>query len=162
MLYGYKEILDNRTTSLVVAADTVEEYSFWIDTVLNQSENRNWEETYASNFLDGLRNDTFKGYKRSVLAVYHTDEEQRNAFWTEWGIVEVMSQPARDRHLDMIHASKEANKTDAERAVEDSRTIESQLGLDVYDPWDRRTEEEKAADAEMKKKMEDLFLYCCR
>lgn len=155
-LYGYKETLDNRIATLVVAADSVNEYTEWTQTVTGQTEEKNWEETYTSNFLDALRSDTFKGYKHPVLAVYHTSEEQRDAFWTEWPIIEVQSLVGRDRHLDMLHAKREEIREATETEEDKNKTIEERLGLDVHDPWDRRTEEEVKADKEMKEKMKEL------
>lgn len=156
MLYGYKEMLDNRVATLVVAADNVEEYTAWLDAVKGQEEGRNWEETYASNFLDAMRSDTFKGYKHSVLAAYHTDEEQREAFWAEWSVVEVKSAVGRDRHLDMLHAKKVEERQATETEEDKLKTIEERLGLDANDPWDRRTEEEKEADKKMKEQMKEM------
>ena len=155
MLYGYKETLDNRVATLVVAAETVEEYNTWIQAVANQTEG-NWEETYASNFLDAMRNEAFKGYKQPVLAIYHTDTEQRDAFWTEWDVTEVLSAIGRDRHLDMIHAKKEEIREATETEADKLRTIEERLGLDVHDPWDRRSEEEVEADKKMKEQMKEM------
>lgn len=157
MIYGYKEMIDGRPATLAVAGDTVEEFVAFIEAVPGQEENRNWEETYASNFLDAMRSDMFKGYKHSVLAIYHTDEAQRDAFWTEWPmLVEVKSAAGRDRHADMLHDAKEAQRKATETEEDRSRTIEERHGLDKSDPWDRRTEEEVAADAEMKKKMKEM------
>jgi hypothetical protein len=156
MLYGQKETLDARVASLVVAASTVEEFTSWLDAVKGQETDRNWEETYASNFLDGLQNPTYKGFKHSVLAVYHKDEEQRNAFWTEWNIEEVQSQTGRDRQADMLHAKKEQIREQTETEEDRNKTIEERFGLDKLDPWDRRTDDEKAADAEMKKRMKEM------
>lgn len=157
MIYGYKEMIDGRPATLVVAGDTVEEFVAFTEAVPGQEENRNWEETYASNFLDAMRSDMFKGYKHSVLAIYHTDEAQRDAFWAEWPmLVEVKSATGRDRHADMLHDAKEAQRKATETEEDRSRTIEERFGLDKADPWDRRTEEEVAADAEMKKKMKEM------
>jgi len=157
MIYGYKEMLDGRPATLVVAGDTVEEFVAFIEAIPGQEENRNWEETYASTFLDAMRGDTFKGYKHSVLAVYHTDEEQRDAFWAEWPMLtEVKTAQGRDRQADMLHDAKEAQRKATETDEDRSRTIEERFGLDKDDPWDRRTEEEIAADEEMKKKIKEM------
>lgn len=157
MIYGYKEMLDNRVATLAVAADTVAEFSAFVDAVKGQEENRNWNETYASNFLDGMRSDTFKGYKHSVLAVYHNDEDQRAAFWAEWPMLtEVQSMAARDRHADMLHEAKVAHKEATETEAEKAMTIEERTGLDKADPWDRRTEEEVEADRKQKEHIKEM------
>lgn len=155
MLYGYKELIDGRIGSFAVAGDTVEEYTAFCEALKGQEEG-NWEEIYTSNFLDAMRNDNFKGYKHPVLAVYHTTEEQRDAFWTEWSLVEVQSMNGRDRHLDMLHnkqvETRKANETEEDK----SKTIEERLGLDKSDPWDRRSEEEVEADKKMKEQMKEM------
>jgi len=156
MLYGTKEMLDGRVATLAVAADTVEEFVAFTEAVVGQEDNRNWVETYASNFLDHMQNQTFKGFKHSVLAIYHSDEAQRDAFWAEWLLEEVQSQPARDRHLDMLHAKKEEIRQSSETEEDRTKTLEERLGLDKNDPWDRRTEEEVEADKKMKEQMKEM------
>lgn len=154
-LYGYREMLDNRVATLVVAADTVGEYVEWCDVVRGQ-ETGNYNELYTSAFMDQMVNPIYKGYKHPVLAIYHTDEVQRDAFWTEWNIVEVKSLAGRDRHLDMLHVQAEETRLATETPEQAAMTIEERHGLDKYDPWDRRSDEEKEADAEMKKKIEEM------
>lgn len=157
MLYGTKEVLDgNRIATIVGAADTVEEFVAWLDAVKGQEEGRNWEETYASNFLDHMQNQFYKGFKHSVLAVYHTDEEQRQAFWTEWNIHEVQSEPLRDRQADMLHAKHVEIKAATESEEDKAKTIEERTGLDQNDPWDRRSEAEKEEDRKMKERMKEM------
>lgn len=154
-LYGYKEMIDGRIGTYVVSADTVEEYSEWCEVVKDQT-NGNFEEIYTSNFMDALRDDRYKGYKHPVLVVYHTTDEQREAFWTEWSIIEVASAVGRDRQADMLHAKKEEIRIATETEEDRARTIEERTGLDKHDPWDRRTDEEREQDAEMKKKIKEL------
>lgn len=156
MLYGSKEMLDNRVATLVGAADTVEEFTGFLEAVKGQGEGRNWEETYASNFLDHMQKPMFKGFKHSVLAVYHTDAEQRDAFWTEWSLTELQSNPLKDRHLDMLHNKQEEVRIQNESPEDKGKTIEERLGLDKNDPWDRRTEEEVEADNKMKEQMKEM------
>jgi hypothetical protein len=157
MIYGYKEMIDGRVATLAVAGDTVEEFVAFIEAIPGQEENRNWNETYASTFLDALRSEVYKGYKHSVLAVYHDDEAQRDAFWAEWPMLtEVQSMVGRDRQADMLHDAKEKIREAVETDEDRNKTIEERFGLDKHDPWDRRTEEEVAADKEMKKKMKEM------
>lgn len=156
MLYATKEMIDGRVGTLCAAASSVDEFVAFKDAVVSQTDNRNWEETYASSLLDHMQNVTFKGFKHSVLAVYHTDEAQRDAFWTEWNLQEVQSQPMRDRHLDMLHNKKEEIRLATETEEDRTKTIEERTGLDKVDPWDRRSEEEVEEDRKMKEKMKEL------
>ena len=154
LLYGYREMLDNRVATLVVAAENVEYYEDWCSVVKSQ-ENGNYNEIYTSNFLDSLQNPTYQGYKHPVLAFYHDDETQRYAFCEEWQIQEVKSATGLDRHLDMLH-KKKVEIEEATNPEKKNLTIAEQLGLDIYDPWDRRSEEEKEEDRKMKEKMKQM------
>jgi hypothetical protein len=156
MLYGTKEMIDGRVGSLLTSADTVEEFVAFTGAVVGQEENRNWVETYASMMLDHMQNPTFKGFKHSVLAVYHEDEAQRDAFWTEWSLQELMSQPARDRHLDMLHNKREEIRQATETPEQKAMTIEERYGLDKEDRWDKRSEEEVEADNKVKQQMKEM------
>jgi hypothetical protein len=152
-IYGYKEHVDDRPATIVAAADTVEKFTEWCDTVVDQDpETRNFEEVYTSAFLDHLTKPAYKGFKHPVRVFYHTDEAQRDAFIAEWQITELKSQPARDRHLDMLHQAK-VERQEAENPELKNQTIEERLGLDKNDPWDRRSEAEIEQDREMKEKM---------
>lgn len=156
-LYGYTETLDNRVATLVVAADTVDGFVSWVAEVQAQDEAaRNFNEIYTSTFLDHMTRDAFKGYKHAVYAFYHDDEAQRDAFIAEHSIEVIQSNPARDRHLDMLHKKKveveEATMTEEQKNL----TIEEMHGLDKFDPWDRRSDEEKEADRQMKEEMKKM------
>ena len=157
MIYGYKEMLDSRVATLAVAGDSVEEFTAFKDAVVGQEDGRNWNETYASTFMDAMVGETFKGYKHSVLAVYHDDEAQRDAFWAEWSMLsEVQSMTGRDRQADMLHEAKEKLRKATETEEDKTKTIEERFGLDKHDPFDRRTEEEVEADKKMKEQMKEM------
>ena len=169
MLYGYKEMLDDRVASIVPAADSTVEYDAWVDGMkgMNAGDpSTPFNEIYASELLDHMMRDEYKGYKRPVLAVYHDDEAQRDAFFEHFGIKEVQSMAGRDRQADMIHnedveaerASKERQKKLAEAMGEDYRelTIAELAGVAENDPWDKRTDAQKNADANMKQQMDEL------
>ena len=156
MLYATKEMIDNRVGTLVAAADTVEEFTAFLEAIKGQEENRNWNELYASNFMDHMQNPFYKGFKHSVLAVYHDDEAQRDAFWTEWSLEERQSNTLRDRHLDMLHAKKEQIREETETPEQKAMTIEERHGLDKSDPWDRRTDAEREEDRKMKEQMKEM------
>lgn len=156
-LYGYQEMLDNRVATLVVAADTVEEFVQWKEKVVLQPEaERNFNEVYTSTFLDHMTQASYKGFKHAVYAFYHNDEAQREAFVAEHGIQEVKSEPARDRHLDMLHRTKVAHEEATQTEEEKNMTIEERFGLDKEDPWDRRSDEEKEEDQKMKDEMKKM------
>jgi hypothetical protein len=158
-IYGLKETLDNRPTTIVVAADTVVEFNDWFTQVQAQDpDQRHWEEIYTSSFLDGLTRPEYKGYKHHVYAFYHENEIEQNLFINQQGIVEQKSNPARDRQADMLHKHKEEVREATATEAELNQTIEEKHGLDQpgIDKWDRRSEEEMAADQKMKDEMKRL------
>lgn len=155
-IYGYKEMVDDRVATLVVAAESVQDYTTFCDTLRQMDvgdEEAKFEEIYTSNFLDALRDERYKGYKHPVLCVYHKDEEQREAFCTQHNVLEVNTATGRDRQADMLHSEKKRVEEETLTDEEKNMTIEERHGLDKNDPWDRRSEEEKAQDEEMKQKM---------
>lgn len=169
MLYGYKEMLDDRVASIVPAADSTVEYDAWVDgmkTLDPSDPSTPFNEIYASELLDHMMRDEFKGYKRPVLAVYHDDEDQRDAFFEQFGIKEVQTMAARDRQGDMIHnenveaeeAAKDRQKKLAAAMGEEYHelTIAELAGVAEHDPWDKRTEHQKTEDAERKAMMDEL------
>lgn len=156
MLYATKEMLDSRTATLVAAADTVEEFTGFLEAVKGQGDHKNWEELYASSFMDHMQNPFYKGFKHSVLAIYHTDEAQRDAFWAEWNLEERQSEGLRDRHLDMLHNKQVETRLATETEEDKARTIEERTGLDKNDPWDRRSEEEREEDRKIKEQMKKM------
>lgn len=158
-LYGFREMVDNRVATLVTAADTVIEYTEFCDTIraLELSDpSAKFNEIYTSSFLDHMRSEYYKGFKHSVLCFYHDSEEQRDEFVADFNIVDVKSTGGRDRQNDMLHTEKLRSEEENMTEEEKNMTIEERFGLDKDDPWDRRSEEEKAQDEDMKKKMKDL------
>lgn len=156
-VFGLKEHLDNRVATIVVAADTVEEFNKWFTDVEGQPEgDRLYNEIYTSSVLDALTRDQFKGFKHHVYAFFHDTEEQREEFVAQQKIVEQKTHPARDRQADMLHKHKEKVREETETDEDRNRTIEERLGLDKNDPWDRRSEEEREQDRQLKEEMKRL------
>ena len=153
-VYGLKESVDNRTATLVVAADTVEEYGKWYtDLQALEGDDRLFEEEVLSQVMAHLLDPVYKGFKKPVHVVFHKDEAQRDAFFEQQKLIEQKSNPARDRQADMLHKHKEAVREETESDEDRNRTIEERTGLDKSDPFDRRSEEEVQADQAMKDEM---------
>lgn len=168
MLYGHKEIVDNRVATLVSSASTVEEFDKFLHVVAAQSpKTRNFNEMYTSQVLQHLMEETYKGFKKPIHVFYHDDEIQRDAFIKEWSIEVVVAKAiALDRQIDMLW-EKEKRQLQAEKKARDAaeeaaeaagqeytgereKTIEQMYGLDKNDPWDSRTQEEREHDREMR------------
>jgi hypothetical protein len=153
-VYGLKESVDNRIATLVVAADTVEEYGKWYtDLQALEGDERLFEEEILSQVMAHLLEPVYKGFKKPVHVIFHKDEAQRDAFFEQQKLVEQKSNPARDRQADMLHRHKEAVREETESDEDRNRTIEERTGLDKVDPFDRRSEEEVQADQAMKDEM---------
>jgi len=171
MLYGHKEVVDNRVATLVTSASTIEEYMSFLDVVRGQAiDKRNFNEMYTSKVLQHLVEDLYKGFKKPIHVFYHDDEAQRETFMTEWNIkVLENGVQARDKQSDMLFEktlrdenAEKAARNAAEKAAEDAgveykgpreKTLAELHGLEENDPWDRRSEEEKEQDREMKEMM---------
>lgn len=173
MLYGHKEIVDNRTATLVTSATTVEEYTSFLKIVQGQAfDKRNFNEVYTSQALQHMVEDLYRGFKKPIHVFYHNDDAQRDAFVAEWKINVVENGvQSRDKQADMLFEEKYRKENEAkqkrnadeaaaeaagqEYTGEREKTIAEMFGLEENDPWDRRTEEELEYDREMKKMMND-------
>ena len=166
MLYGYCETVDAKIATIVSAADTIEEYNRWIELLGNQSPRTNFIEFTATKLIDHLTRIEFKGYKQPVIVAFHETLDQRSAFVTEWDILLVQTEPARDLQKDMIHLKKIADENarrDTLRAEVEAKgekyrdlTLEERLGIVDHDPWDKRSDAQKASDDKLKKRMKEL------
>lgn len=153
-VFGLKEYVDNKPATLVVAADTIEEYGQWYtDLQALEGEDRLFESETLSEVMRHLVDPVYKGFKKPVHVVFHKDEAQRDAFFDQQKLIEQKSNPARDRQADMLHKHKEAVREATETDEDRNRTIEERTGLDKSDPFDRRSDEEIEADRAMKEEM---------
>lgn len=156
-IYGLKEYLDNQVATIVVAADTVQEFNDWFTQIQNQEpDDRHFVEIYTNTMLDALTRPEFKGFKHHVYAFFHENEEARDKFVEQQGILLQQSMPARDRQADMLHRHKEDVREQTETEEDRNKTIEEKYGLDQNDPWDRRSEEEREGDKKMKEELARL------
>lgn len=170
MLYGHKEMVDNRIGTIVSSATTVEEYGEFIAIVVNQSKKtRNFNEVFTSKALQHMMEEMYSGFKKPVHVFYHDDEAQRDAFFKEWKIEEVNNVQARDKQGDMVFDEKyrreNAEKQTRDAAMEAAEkagvdytgdrepTLAEKFGLTENDPWDRRSEADRERDEEMRQHM---------
>lgn len=157
MIYGYKVIRDDRVAFIIVAGNTGKEYEEFFVNILGQQPPVNFEEQSMTTLMDHMMDPEFDGFSKPVMTVFFTDDAQRDAFIAEWEIKVVQSLLARDKQKDMIHADKLAEahaEEDKERLKASlmgeeyvSQSIEEIHGLNIEDPWDKRTAEDKEADA---------------
>lgn len=168
MLYGHKEVADNRIATLVSSADSMSEFTQFLALARGQNiKTRNFNEMYTSRALEHLVEDLYRGFRIPIHVFYHDDETQREAFVKEWNIEIVENGvKARDKQDDMRHNEKVA-KDRAETAAENAKqeaaeaagqeyerpqgqTLGEMFGLTEDDPWDRRSDPEREEDEAMR------------
>jgi hypothetical protein len=93
----------------------------------------------------------FKRLRHDVFIFEHADADQQEKFINEKGITVLNPQTAWDRHDTMV----EFDVPDF-YDVSETRTLEQIEGLTENDPWDRRTDEQKAEDQKMKDMIEEM------
>src|ERR1700691_4097401 len=167
MLYGYKESVAGRISTIISAADTVDEYDNYTLMVSSNSLEY-YSDWFVTNFMHYLTDVIFKGFSaKPVLVFHHISKEQRDNFFKFYNIAEVQSEKARDKQKDMIwlenqRVLNEDYQAEEEKALSEGKvaregmSIEEINGLDKHDPWDRRCEKEKESDKKMREKMKKL------
>ena len=172
MLYGHQEMVDNRVATLVTSADTIEEYDAFLDVVRGQSKDkRNFNEMYTSKALQHMVEELYQGFKKPIHVFYHDDVAQRDEFAKEWNLkILENGVQSRDKQGDMVFEQKYRQENNAKQARdaaiaaaeasgkeytgEREKTLAEMHGLEENDPWDRRSEEDKEADREMKRQID--------
>lgn len=156
MLYGYQTNHDNKPVTVIAAADSVDELQIWASEF--SQDLKNCVSIRATGFLDHMKNPEFKGYKHPVQIVTHSSDDERDEFKKTTDIELVNQARALDLHLAMVKAKKEQIENATFGGDNDRRTIGEMHGLNSHDPWDRRSEEEKAAankEDKLRKKLGD-------
>jgi hypothetical protein len=137
MLYAINKDLD----IIVAAATTVSEFDeFWskIGTSVEGARRPDILETMSDEFL--------AKFKLPPVIISCPDISTRDDLWGQYGFVESRRNALIDRHDDMMVVYREERDLSS---VPDGTTIGEYYGLTDNDPWDKRTEEEKAKDKEM-------------
>lgn len=161
MINGHKDVRDGKLVTVVSSCEYLTDYIKFAENVALQDEkNRKYNEHYISTPMDHLIDVYFTGFKKPIHFFYHDDEAQRDAFIAEWGIIEKESLVrARDAHSDMLSAEEYIKQQETEQHRQEMIaktgdenygrvTIGEMFGLDQHDPWDRRSDAEKEADAQ--------------
>jgi hypothetical protein len=143
-LYGYKK---DATTTIVGAALNKQEFNEFYEAATELYSDR-----YKSDMMMHLTDPEIQGFQAEVAIFEHADSAQQDAFITKHDILIGTRQRAVDRNADMVNY----DAPDPWLNVDDERTIEQIHGLDKEDRWDKRTDEERDADRQMKKMMDDL------
>ena len=147
MKYGYTK--DKMT--VVGAATTVMDFEGWYQEIAEGASGL-FSARKETDFMTHLTDPEFKGYLHPAYIFEHTSNDERDAFIEKNEITVVTKSQVKDRMLDMMALADESLRSGFD--LRDERTIGELSGLDDadHDPWDRRSEEEKAqADAQEKR-----------
>jgi len=145
-LYAYKREQGFET---VVAASTTSkaDYEKWFEGIDAQ----NYTDKYQTDMMTHLTNDEFQPFQSHVFVFEHESAEQQQAFIDQHNLLVGTRQRAIDRMIDMINWEAPDYYD-----INETRTIEEIHGLDKEDKFDRRSEEDKAYDEQIKKQMKEL------
>lgn len=145
MIYAYQEG-DSKT--IVTAAASLPEFdSFYARAV---AEATDFVSEGQPDFMTMLTDPVFSRLRKPPYVFEHASAEQRDAFLRRYEIEVVGPNAAVTKSEDML-ADIEFARASAEGEA-DTRTIAEVLGLDKEDPWDKRSDEEKAKEAKLHEK----------
>jgi len=103
-----------------------------------------------------LSDPRYKGFTKPPYVLTFADPNARATFVTERGIGLCRPNELRDRQGHMIAKTKPDPYATRKEGDTGGLTIAEQFGLDKHDPWDKRSDEDKAAAEAMKKAMDEL------
>lgn len=146
MLYGYRK---DKTTLVVtaIANNNVAKYEEWFATV---ESNELVSDVRQTSFMDHF-SDEFGRCQTGVYIFEFADEAKLTEFAEQQEVTILKKEMSFDRHADMVNFDAPDYYD-----ISETRTIEELEGLDQNDPYDRRTDEEKAEDAAHRAKVEEL------
>lgn len=151
MIYGYTK----DGTTVVGAADTVMEFEGWYQKIAEGTSGL-FGARKETDFMTHLTDPEFKGYKHPAYIFTHTSNDERDKF-IELNEVHILTKSqVRDKMLDMMALADENLRSGFD--LRDSRTIGELSGLDnaEYDPWDKRSEQEKDQAESQEKRTDEL------
>lgn len=95
-----------------------------------------------------LGDDRYRGLRVPPLVFEFADNDARDAFAARHGLTLLKQNALIDKHADMLVAQEQDPYSND---FDDKRKIGEIHGLDQNDPWDKRSDEQKAQDEQMKK-----------
>jgi len=140
---------DTPLISLIAAADTLAEFEELV-TLITQSGASALNGIVSgeqAGIMDMMADDRFQGFRKPPLVMTFESVAARDDFHTVVNVEFSKRNALIDRQARML---EDAFKL-TEEGQDDHRSLEEVYGLEGEDQWDRRTDEEKAADEERKK-----------
>lgn len=138
--------------TIVAAAGTPVEFEAF-DAIINEMEPRHFVSMVRPDAVDLMSENDYRGFRKSPYVFMHYDVDQRNRF-AETCALKVLSfhEALAERQRKMLAS----DLLDPYVEGVDERSIAQIHGLDKYDRWDKRSDEEKAKDEEWRKEAEKL------
>ena len=133
--------------TVVAAALNRATYENWFSSL----EPGHFKQATETEIMDHLSDPDLELFRTTVFVVEHETPEDQQAFVAKHGLQVCSYATAADRHTDMLNWDA-PDPYD----IEDTRTIEQIFNLTTEDRFDKRTDEEKARDLEIKKMMDEL------
>ena len=152
MRYAFEQ----RLTTIVAAADSLVEFEEFVketDSTMVQPDALGVKSAEIADMMAMLSEENLQGFKKAPVIVEHLSQSARDKFNERFAIVVLKRNAVLDRQEDMLHAELD-DPYAADYA--DPRPIEEIYDLDREDKWDKRSEEEKQQDLDMKKKLKEL------
>lgn len=118
------------------------------------SSKNNYDEITQPTGLDKIKTKVLMGIKNPITIFIHSSESERDDF-VGANQIEILDRSAWEYYQEKMHKEDEilnmqdahdVEKLDALSGVIHHTSIGSQLGIDKVDPWDTRTEKQKAED----------------
>lgn len=159
MLFGVKNNINGKITTIIVSADSFDEYVNILEDASSLNSD-NYTSVTKTDIFDHFLDDYLSKFKHEVIIFDHNDLSSQDDFFKSSAISEttkdngILKQKQmiekRDHEINLVELEKHSiNKKRAhlngEEYTEEGRpkTIGEMTNLNDVDPWDRRSEEEK-------------------
>lgn len=140
MLYAFRVETAGVVRTVVAAAETVGELECAIERMIADGAPGN-----RPDYIAFLTNKLFKDIDSYPFVAEHAIVAGSDSFCVQYGVTVLDRDAVLARHRAMVDAANDSYDPQA-----DQRSIAEIHGLDKHDPWDNRTDEQKAYDAKMK------------
>lgn len=154
MIFGYKTNEHGIQTVIVAAIDN-DEYQKFIGSFVGIDETSGGDKVEILSMIEMMMEEDFSHLKFPVIRVTHTTDDHRDTFFVSNDVKEISIPQAISRQDDMQRAQDKKEEQSVEKLerlkaeisgdVYISPSIEEKYGLNIHDPWDTRTAEERNA-----------------
>lgn len=144
MIYAYAP---SPTQTIVAAALNRATFEQWFLGMTGE----HYQSAVETDIWDHMADPHLELFRTTVFTFTHQDAAQQQAFIDAHQLMMCTKERAADRHTDMLNWD-----APDPYSPEDNRTIAEIYDLVTNDRFDKRTDEQKAQDLEIKKMMDDL------